>query len=846
MAQIKMKYGIDLGTTNSAICKIENGEPTIKKTDAQMDTLPSCVSFSKKKVIRVGLTAYNGLRSDKSNATKKWTKLDENVFIEFKRTMGLDTQYESKNMERSFSSEELSAEVLKTLKSFVSDDNINACVITIPAKFKTDQIAATKRAAAMAGIEHCELLQEPIAASMAYGLSSAKKDGMWLVFDFGGGTFDAALLKVEDGIMQVKDTEGDNYLGGKNLDYAIVDEIIIPYLQENYTIDDILEDDTKKQILRDAMKFYAEQAKNQLSFKDKCDIISGLAEFGEDDEGEEIQLEMIITKDQIVDVLSPIFQKAIDICKNLLSRNNLRGSDLDSLILVGGPTYSPILREMLKNQITQNVDTSIDPMTAVARGAALFASGIDTEVKAGVIGASGPTIALDLAYESSSVETMEFVSVKLLKNECTGTIPSKIFIELTRNDKGWSSGKVEVNEIGDVIECQLMEGKSNSFAIVAYDEKGSTIPCFPNEVNIMQGIVVGSAVLPYNIGIEAHDTDRDRAVFVPLKGLEKNQPIPAIGVRNGLKIPSQLRPGMTADRLVIPIYQGEHNAEGSSAIYNDHVTDIVITGDDVPALIPGNSDIDITVKVDRSQMMTVEVTFPVIGETVEREIDVKSRSGVSEYELKERFTEAKRKLRNLQSASGISEHEISEAKSMLSDIDGRFDGEKGTEDGKMHLLADLRRAFLKMEETEKAHEWESLETELREEFDRLEKANNDLGNKHDEQVAELRRQTDMAIRKHDVRMGRQVLSEINSVFVSVTLIYQLVGFVRHYNTNFNQVKWKDAARARQLLNQGLETINDNPNVEVLHPLVCSVYDLIDVVDLEGQIIPEFSFYGYGV
>ena len=208
MVQVKMKYGIDLGTTNSAICRMENGDPCIKKTDTLKDTLSSCVSFTKKKVIKVGDSAYNDLRQDKSRATKKWSRQNENVFIEFKRTMGLDTPYETSNMGCSFSSEDLSSEVLKALKSFVSDDSINAAVITIPAKFKADQIAATKRSAILAGIEHCELLQEPIAASMAYGLSSARKDGVWLVFDFGGGTFDAALLKVEDGIMQVKDTEG--------------------------------------------------------------------------------------------------------------------------------------------------------------------------------------------------------------------------------------------------------------------------------------------------------------------------------------------------------------------------------------------------------------------------------------------------------------------------------------------------------------------------------------------------------------------------------------------------------------------------------------------------------------
>ena len=204
-----------------------------------MDILPSCVSFSKKKVERAGQTAYNCLRSDRSAATKKWIKLDENVFIEFKRDMGTDKNWFSSYMGVTLSPEQLSAEILKTLKSFIGDENVSAAVITIPAKFKADQIAATKRAAHLAGIQHCELLQEPIAASMAYGLSAANKNGQWLVFDFGGGTFDAALIKVEDGIMQVKDTEGDNYLGGKNLDYAIVDNIIIPYLQENFVINAI-------------------------------------------------------------------------------------------------------------------------------------------------------------------------------------------------------------------------------------------------------------------------------------------------------------------------------------------------------------------------------------------------------------------------------------------------------------------------------------------------------------------------------------------------------------------------------------------------------------------------------
>ena len=818
-----MKFGIDLGTTNSVICKMEGGEPVIKKTDTLKDTLPSCVSFTRKKVVKVGDSAYNDLRQAKSQASKSLSSGKVNVFIEFKRDMGTDKTSFSSNMDASFSPEQLSAEVLKTLKSFIGDENVSAAVITIPAKFKADQIAATKRAAKLAGIEHCELLQEPIAASMAYGLSASNKNGQWLVFDFGGGTFDAALIKVEDGIMQVKDTEGDNYLGGKNLDYAVVDDIIIPYLQENFVIDEIMSNDATRNILRDAMKFYAEQAKSQLSFKAQADITSQLDEFGEDDEGNEIELDLVVTQEQLKPVLAKVFQKAINITKDLLKRNGLSGSDLDKLILVGGPTYSPVLREMLREQVTPNVDTDIDPMTAVAKGAALFASGIDSEVKEEI--AVG-TVALNLSYEANSVQQMEYVTVQLDKNECTGNIPEKLFVELVRSDNGWSSGKVEINDIGDVIECQLMEGKNNAFTITAYDDKGSVIPCFPKEINIMQGIVVGNAVLPYNISIEVHDTGLDKNVVKSVKGLEKNQQIPATGALNGLKTRNQLRPGIEEDTIIIPIYQSEHNAEGTSAVHNDHVFDVVITGDEVGQIIPVGSDVDITIKVDRSQMLKLEAFFPVSGETVEKEVEIAARSVISAFELEKLKDAANNKLRALKSSSSISTSETAEADKLIADIESRFDGEKSSEDGRMHLHADLRRAFLKMEEVEQGHEWEALEAEIREEFDRLEKANDDLGNKYNQQVAAVRSQVDIAIRSKDVRQGRAVLDDINSLFVAVTLIYQLMGFIDYHLKNFNSIQWKDANRARQLLQQGKEIAATNPSESTLHPIVRSVIDLM--------------------
>ena len=258
----------------------------------------------------------------------------------------------------------------------MQDEQFNAAVITVPSAFKSNQIDATRKAAGLAGFDHVELLQEPVAAAMAYGIDSQKKDGFWLVFDFGGGTFDAALLKAEEGIMRVIDTEGDNYLGGKDLDYAIVDSLIIPHIKNGFEIDSILNDEINKVKLRDALKFYAEELKKNLSFNSTHNIYVDPGDFSEDDDGEEIEIDLTVSQNELSLVFEPIFQKAINLALELMQRNNLKGVDIDSLILVGGPTYSPVLRSMLEQQICKP-DTSVDPMTVVSKGAALYASTVD-------------------------------------------------------------------------------------------------------------------------------------------------------------------------------------------------------------------------------------------------------------------------------------------------------------------------------------------------------------------------------------------------------------------------------------------------------------------------------------
>lgn len=815
MARLKIDYGIDLGTTNSAICRMEKGEPVIIKSDTLKDTMPSCVAFNKKKSVKVGDGAYNNMKSDKRRATKSWHVEASNTYIEFKRTMATDTKYPSSYMGHDFSSEELSAEVLKTLKSYITDENISSAVITVPAKFTVNQKTATMEAAEMAGFKHCELLQEPIAAAMAYGLSADTKDGIWMVFDFGGGTFDAALLKVDDGIMQVFDTEGDNYLGGKNLDYAIVDKIIIPYLRENYVIEGYLNDNQKKEILRDAMKTYAEEVKNQLSFKDHEDIISNLGDLGEDEDGEEIELDMTVSQADAFNVMRPYFQKAVDICKNLLERNHLAPSQLDKLILVGGPTHSPLVRQMLREQITPNVDTSIDPMTAVATGAALYASTMDAEVNEEDF--SFDTVRLEIGYEATSVETTEWVSVKLPKESKYDSV----LVELVRNDKAWSSGKTGIDKDGNVIEANLLEGRPNSFDVVCYDSRGNTLPCFPTEITIIQGTKVGAAPLPYNIGIAIWDSNKERAVFRMARGLEKNKLVPATGVVNDLRTTNQLRPGVDSDVLTVPVYQVDDckEAENRPVSLYEHVGDVVITGDEVDQLVPPDSRVDITLKVDSSEQMRLEVFFPATDITVDKTFDTGKKHSVTEDDIRKGIADARRSINRL-NASGISTSAVQQELKQVQD-------EADNNSEKKMVLSHLREVLRKIEDLDESTEWQRVEAELREEFGRLEKAQNELGNDRSLQiVGHLRSQVDQVIRAKDVKSGREVLEQISLLFFQLTEMYQCIGLIREYNATFSSHPWKDPSRARQLVDRGMGIINDAPSAEALLPIAKGILDLL--------------------
>ena len=810
MTRLKIDFGIDLGTTNSAIAVYDNGKTKMFKNDVLGETMPSCV-WDRGKSFFVGNKAYSQLPKDKIKAFKD-SNFKTNIFIEFKRTMGNSTKYYS-DSDKELSSEELSSEVLKTLRSYVKEEVVKSAIITIPAAFEMNQINATKKAAELAGLEYVELVQEPYAAAIAYGVESSNKNGYWLVFDFGGGTFDSTLVKVEDGIIKVIDTEGDNFLGGKNLDEAIVEQIFMPYLKNKFSIDSILNDDFQLNAFKEMWKPLAEDAKNQLSFKEEYNILAELYdEYGEDDNGEEFTIDITLTRHDLKDIIAPFIQKAIDYCTVLLKRNNLSGSSLDELILVGGPTLSPIVREMLEKQI-RKPNTSIDPMTVVAQGAAIYASSINNPVEGE---ADITKVQLHIDYESMVVGAETFVNIK------TKEANKIVFAEISRGDNAFKSEKVELNNIGEVVELALVENENNIFTIQLYNEKGDKLECEPKSFSIKEGTVAGGAPLPHSICIEVIDKLTKKKILKPLVGLEKNKTLPATGVFNDLKSKKQIRPGMD-DFIDIPIYQGE---PFTKAILNNHVFTIRITGNELPVLLPENSNANLTIEIDRSNLMSGKVNFIDIDFEMPFEV-MTNESKLTDEWLDEQINETENILDDLD--AGKKE----ELKKDLELVKTIFENKK-TEAGRLEARSELQKVAKVIDDLESKNEWPKLEEKLKDEFYRLEKANKDLGNdKTTKAVNHIKGQLEEVIKKQEVKLGNALLDEISTLFVQLTFIYQLINFLRGHNLNFDNYKWKDKNRARTLINQGLQKIGENPTVEDLHPIVISILDLLPIDQQEN-------------
>ena len=479
----QMEFGIDLGTTNSCVARCEGDSIRVFQNNDLMNVTPSVVRILKNGRIIVGKRAYNAVVEDPAN-----------VAMEFKRWMGLKDKKLFPAVGREMSPEELSAEVLKAMRDDVQraiGHPVQVAVITVPAAFGALQCDATAWASQLAGIEQCALLQEPIAAGIAYGVTAGQRDQRWLIFDLGGGTLDIAIISTREGRLSVLEHRGDNLLGGKDVDRKITENFLLPALQQTFHLPDPKQEPDPYEILLRRLNSKAEEAKIDLSTR--SETVVSLFDIGEDRDGTPLELELTLKRSQLEGIFEPMMRRMLTLSDEALAGARIEGKDLNQILLVGGPTQMPYLRAALGEHLKAPVNYSLDPMTVVARGAAVYAQTVESTLSTKLsAGAAEPGIInVQLAFDPVSSSLQTVVAGRMQEGAPSGTE-----VRIESKAGYWTSGWTPVKEGYFELEVMLQEGKICPFYLFIRNGQGETLNVEPGEFTIRHGLVPSAPPLP--------------------------------------------------------------------------------------------------------------------------------------------------------------------------------------------------------------------------------------------------------------------------------------------------------------------------------------------------------------
>ena len=584
-----INFGIDLGTSNSLIAKFDKGNVEVyKNPNGFKETLPSIVGFRNDRIL-IGDQARTYLQRDPKSVASR-----------FKRKMGTSETFKIKALNASKSPVELSSYVLKELKAFVHNgEQVESAVITIPASFDTVQSNATKEAGKLAGFKDVILLQEPIAASLAYANKEKNidlKNSQWLVYDLGGGTFDVALVRIVEGELTVLDHEGDNYLGGTDIDALLVEKIVVPELERRGTFSDLLgemkSESGKYNKLWHTLLVHAESAKVELSSKTSAEIDLGTVGDLEDDEGKSIEAIINITRSEFDAVIKDAVESTIDRMKQILTRNSLQPSDLKFILMVGGSTFIPYVRKRVEEVMGIAVNTSIDPTNAVCIGAAYFAGTKEKGKSEVAKPKTNSLLKIRASYIKASQEKEETFTAKI-EGEIAG-----FQYRITNDDGSYDSG---LKKLGSRIveDLPLREGAFNLFTLKVYDKQGNNVPIDLDLIQIAQGrYSVAGQMLPEDISLvkddlAAKDT-RLQEIFA------KNSVLPS-KTKKTVEVGQTIVKG-SHNSIKIIVVEGPSNRHSST---NKPIGVLQISGQQITRDLIKGTDIDLTFEMSESRDLTV-------------------------------------------------------------------------------------------------------------------------------------------------------------------------------------------------------------------------------------------------
>lgn len=356
-------YAIDLGTTDSLISYYNDGQPVVVKNyQTGQDFTPSAVLIDGQDNILVGQKARQAIIENSDDAVS-----------EFKNYMGFSIPFKFDKSSQVLLPEELSSEVLKELRKSVyvmTGENIEHVVITVPANSNSIKTRAVNDAAELAGFRSHYLLLEPIAVGIAYALNECKSNETWMVYDLGGATFNATLIKNHDGEIHKIDTNGIDGLGGNIFDWMIVDEVFAPKISRDLSLDDFKRDNPKYFKVFSKLNNASELAKINLSSNLESNIfIENLFE-GYD-------FNYTLKREEFKKIIEDSIDYSLKLCKDLIERNSMTAEDVSKIILVGGSSISSVIHELIKGEFTIPLEYSIDPLSVVVRGAAIYAGTLE-------------------------------------------------------------------------------------------------------------------------------------------------------------------------------------------------------------------------------------------------------------------------------------------------------------------------------------------------------------------------------------------------------------------------------------------------------------------------------------